>query len=80
MEFSEKVRRTKTFLQQNMPQYLTLLQQMVGVNSFTANAVGVNELGSQTAEVFAELGFTTEAVQSVTPLYAAPDNDAPGKT
>lgn len=69
MEFSEKVRRTRAFLQQNMPQFLAMLQRMVSVNSFTANAAGVNEHGSQTADMFAELGFTTETVQSVNPLY-----------
>ena len=69
MEFSEKARRTNGYLQQNMPQYLALLEQMVGVNSFTANAVGVNELGLQTADLFAELGFKAETVQSVQQLY-----------
>lgn len=57
------------YLEQNMAHYLALLEQMVGVNSFTANAVGVNELGLQTSELFAELGFSAETVQSVNPLY-----------
>lgn len=69
MEIEEKARRTTVYLQQNMPHYLALLEQMVGVNSFTANAVGVNELGSLTAELFAELGFVAEGVQSVNPMY-----------
>ncbi len=69
MEFEEQARRTTTYLQQNMPQYLALLEQMVGVNSFTANAVGVNELGALTTELFAELGFVAESVQSLNPLY-----------
>lgn len=69
MKLDEKVRRTRNFLEHNMPQYLALLQQMVGTNSFTANAVGVNELGLQTAELFANLGFKAELVQSENPLF-----------
>jgi glutamate carboxypeptidase len=69
MDFPEKARRTTNFLQHNMPHYLALLEQMVQVNSFTANPVGVNELGQQTAELFAELGFSAETVQSVNPLF-----------
>jgi glutamate carboxypeptidase len=69
MKFHEKVRRTRTFLQHNMPHYLALLQQMVDINSFTANPLGVNELGEQTAAFFAELGFRAEFVQSDNPLF-----------
>ena len=53
MDIDERVRRTRSILEQNMPQYLALLEQMVGINSFTANAVGVNELGALTADIFA---------------------------
>ncbi len=56
-------------LQQNMPRYLALLEQMVGINSFTANPAGVNDLGTVTAGLFAELGFAAETVQSTNPLY-----------
>ncbi len=63
---SEKI---KSYLQQNLPQYLDLLQQMVTINSFTANPAGVNELGQLTAATFAPLGFTAETVQSTSPLY-----------
>ena len=52
-----------------MPHYMALLEQMVGVNSFTANAQGVNTLGEQTAGLFAGLGFSAETEQSGQPLY-----------
>jgi glutamate carboxypeptidase len=52
-----------------MPQFIALLEQMVAINSFTANPGGVNKLGSVTADVFAELGFTAETVQSIKPLF-----------
>jgi glutamate carboxypeptidase len=69
MEFDEKARRTSSFLQHNMPLYLAVLQEMVSINSFTANAVGVNDLGVHTAGLFARLGFRAEFVQSINPLY-----------
>lgn len=65
-QFSERIR---SYLHQNMPDYLAMLQQMVAVNSFTANPAGVNELGQITAGIFAALGFEAETVQSVDPLY-----------
>jgi glutamate carboxypeptidase len=57
------------FLERNLPTYLGLLQQMVDVNSFTANWEGVNALGDLTAEIFGRLGFTAERVPSVSPQY-----------
>jgi glutamate carboxypeptidase len=69
MKFEEQSRRTRSYLEQHMPHYLAVLEQMVGVNSFTANAVGVNELGRQTAELFANIGFRAETQSSVNPLY-----------
>jgi glutamate carboxypeptidase len=52
------------FLNSQMPAALEMLRQMVGINSFTANAGGVNRLGRFTAECFAPLGFTAEYVPS----------------
>ncbi len=54
-------------LQQRQPAYLDLLRRMVEINSFTANAAGVNRLGDLTAEAFAELGFRAVRVQAVDP-------------
>jgi glutamate carboxypeptidase len=52
-----------------MPAALEILRQMVGINSFTGNRKGVNELGRFTADCFAPLGFTAEFVPSVNPEY-----------
>ncbi|MDW8224210.1 MAG: M20/M25/M40 family metallo-hydrolase, partial [Gemmatales bacterium] len=57
------------FLEGRLPAALEMLQQMVGINSFTANREGVNRLGRLTAECFAPLGFTAEFVPSVNPDY-----------
>lgn len=53
----------------NLPDYLATLRQMVDINSFTAYAAGVNELGRMTATLFAQLGFEAEFVQSAIPHY-----------
>lgn len=53
----------------NLPNYLDMLHQMVDINSFTAYAAGVNELGKLTAELFAKLGFEAEFVQSAIAHY-----------
>lgn len=45
-----------------MPEALELLRRLVGVNSFTMNAAGVDEVVSLTAEAFESLGFTAERV------------------
>jgi glutamate carboxypeptidase len=50
-----------------MPQALKHFERMVGINSFTANKEGVNELARFTAECFAPLGFTAEYVPSINP-------------
>ena len=57
------------FLSEKLPVYLDLLRQMVEINSFTANAAGVNQLGQLTADLFAKLGFTTEFVPSAYPKF-----------
>ncbi len=57
------------YLSPRLPFYLDLLRQMVSINSFTANAAGVNAVGDLTAAVFADLGFTAERIQSASPAY-----------
>ena len=57
------------YLQHHEAFYLDLLRQMVSINSFTANAAGVNAVGDLTAAAFADLGFTAEKVQSANPAY-----------
>jgi len=56
--------KIQNFLENRLIEYLDILQQMVAINSFTANAQGVNELGKLTAEVFAQRGFQAEFVPS----------------
>lgn len=53
----------------NLPEYLATLRHMVEINSFTAHAAGVNELGQVTATLFAQLDFKAEFVQSAMPNY-----------
>ena len=57
------------YLNENLPRYLEILKQMVAINSFTANADGVNRLGELTATVFEELGFVAERVFSENPFH-----------
>jgi glutamate carboxypeptidase len=57
------------YLHHNHSFYLDLLRQMVSINSFTANAAGVNAVGDLTATAFAALGFEVEMVQSANPTY-----------
>ena len=66
---SELIYRLQEYLVQQLPAHLDLLQQMVGVNSFTANPVGVNALGNLTAAAFADLGFTAEQIQAAEFTY-----------
>ena len=48
---------------------MVMLEQMVAINSFTANPAGVNGLGDVTARDFAALGFVAESIQSENALY-----------
>jgi len=49
-------------IQDRLPSTLDLLRDLVGINSYTGNRAGVNQLGRLTAERFAPLGFTAEFV------------------
>ena len=57
------------FLRTRMPSYLDLLRQMVAINSFTANADGVNRLGELTTAAFVDLAFSSESIQSINPAF-----------
>jgi len=59
----------RQFLQDLLPEALEKLRQMVAINSFTANAEGVNRLGELTADLFTSLGFQPERVQSANSRY-----------
>ncbi|MDD5466623.1 MAG: M20/M25/M40 family metallo-hydrolase [Anaerolineales bacterium] len=60
----EKSAQVQGYLQGKLDEYLDVLRRMVAINSFTANAAGVNRLGELTAGWFAELGFQAESVPS----------------
>ena len=62
-------KQLSAYLRPRLPFYLGLLRQMVSINSFTANAAGVNAVGDLTAAAFRDLGFTAEKVQSANPAY-----------
>lgn len=64
----DRTQRLNAKLEELRPQALVLLERMVGINSFTTNATGVDAVGQVTAEAFAELGFTAEFVPSDHPL------------
>lgn len=51
-------------LRSHLDEALAWLQRMVELNSFTANAAGVDAVGQVTAECFAGLGFTAETARS----------------
>lgn len=61
--------RLHDYLESELPAALELLEQMVGINSFTLNPEGVNRLADFTAASFAPLGFTAELVDSTNPKY-----------
>jgi glutamate carboxypeptidase len=46
----------------DLPEALNFLRRMVEINSFTANAAGVNAVGGLVAEAFAPLGFRESRV------------------
>lgn len=54
----------QNWLRAQMPDATDWLRRMVGINSFTANAEGVNWLGGLTAEFFQPLGFQPDFVPS----------------
>ena len=59
----------QAYLTANLPEYLELHRQMVSINSFSANAEGVNALGDFTAAAFSRFGLVPERVASLNPVY-----------
>lgn len=55
----------QSHLARRLPEAMDALRQMVGINSFTHNAAGVNCVGNLTAELFAPLGFIAERPQAI---------------
>ena len=69
MEDIELIQQLEEYLQDRLPHYLELLEQMVATNSFTSNPDGVDALGELTADVFSHLGFRSESIRSGSPFY-----------
>ncbi len=61
---SDEIMRMRAFLEDGMPGYLAILDEMIAINSFTGNASGVNRLGTYTSALFGRLGFEEEFVPS----------------
>jgi glutamate carboxypeptidase len=59
----------KGLLEAHLPQGWEMLRQMVGINSFTGNPIGVNRLGRFTASQFEPLGFAAEFIPSTNPAW-----------
>jgi glutamate carboxypeptidase len=59
----------QTYLQDHLPDYLDILRRMVGINSFTSNPRGVNQLGLLTAQLFEKFGCQAEFAASNNPEF-----------
>ncbi len=59
----------RNYINAQMPATWEFLRQMVGINSWTLNPVGVERLARFTAQQFAPLGFTAELVPSNNPQF-----------
>jgi glutamate carboxypeptidase len=68
--FSQRI-AIESYVQRRMDHYLDILEQMVGINSFTWNPKGIDKLGAITAELFRGLGFVDEKVTSVNANFGA---------
>jgi glutamate carboxypeptidase len=58
-------------LHARLPAALDVLRRMVEINSFTANAAGVDAVAALTADVFAPLGLLAERQPADNPAFAA---------
>ncbi|MDA0244629.1 MAG: M20/M25/M40 family metallo-hydrolase [Chloroflexi bacterium] len=59
----------QAYLEQELEPMLAMLQQMVGINSFTGNPAGVEGVGQFTAAQFAPLGFAAQWVPNANPDF-----------
>jgi glutamate carboxypeptidase len=69
MPESSEIKRIQHYLEERWPFYQEILQQMVGINSFSANRSGIDELGKLTAGIFLGLDFQPEFVPHNQPMY-----------
>lgn len=57
------------YLEGRFGEFLSIFEQMVGINSFTCNPAGVNRVGELSAQVFDALGFKPRFVQAANPKF-----------
>ncbi len=69
MPESFAIAQIKNYLEERWPFYQEMLQQMVGINSFSANIGGIDELGKLTAGIFLGLDFQPEYVPHIQAMY-----------
>ena len=69
LTFGDAAQQLADHFSGHLRDHLALLQEMVAINSFTANPTGIDALGVLTAERFAALGFAAERVPSENALY-----------
>ncbi len=65
------VEEVEQFWTQKLPEYLSILEKMVSINSFTRNPQGVEQLRRYTEEIFTPLGFESTVIPSRYEGYAS---------
>ncbi|MCL2026336.1 MAG: M20/M25/M40 family metallo-hydrolase [Leptospirales bacterium] len=68
-KLTELTERFTAYCNKNMGRYLSILENMVAINSYTENAQGVNRLGQYTASIFKDLGFSSQFFSSENKSY-----------
>jgi glutamate carboxypeptidase len=66
------VDKIKTYLAKQQQAEITLLHQLVNINSGTTNVAGVKRTGELLRPVFKQLGFTTRWVEEPSDMHRAP--------
>src|SRR5690349_24768861 len=66
----QDINSARNFIEGQIPRALKILETMVGINSYTENKKGINQLARFTAECFEPLDFTAEFVPSTSGRFA----------
>ncbi|MBD0298675.1 MAG: M20/M25/M40 family metallo-hydrolase, partial [Flavisolibacter sp.] len=62
-QLSGEEKKIISYINQNLPQTLQLLEEIVNINSGTHNTEGVRQVGNRLRTEFDKIGFTTEWVE-----------------
>ena len=62
-------KQLEKYFESNFKSYLEVYENLVSINSFTANAQGVNENGRIISDAFSDLGFIPEYIPSINPAF-----------